>query len=143
MRMPTGLELMEMMHQGELTPPAMGVLMNMELHEMEMGRVVFSGVADDRHLNPMGGVHGGYAATLLDSACGCAVLTSLPEGKLYTTIDLAVKIMRPIPKGERVLCEGKLQRPGRTVAFVEAWLRTENDRLLAHCTSSCAILDPR
>ncbi|MEO0410965.1 MAG: PaaI family thioesterase [Pseudomonadota bacterium] len=130
-----------MMHRGEMPPPAMGVLMNMDLHEVEEGRVLFSGIADDRHLNPMGGVHGGYSATLLDSACGSAVLTTLPEGKLYTTIDLALKIMRPVPTGQRVLCEGKVQRPGRTVAFVEGWLRTENGRLLAHATSSCAVFD--
>ncbi|MEM1021696.1 MAG: PaaI family thioesterase [Pseudomonadota bacterium] len=137
--MPTGLELMHMMERGELPPPSIGTLFNMGMTLADFGRVMFTGVANSSHLNPAGGVHGGFAATLLDSACGCAVLSTLPEGQGYTTIDLAIKMLRPVPQSETLYCEGKIQRPGRTVAFAEAWLRNKDDKLLAHATSSCAV----
>lgn len=139
--MPTGLEMMDMMIKGDIPPPTMAEHVNMTVTHAQNGRVMFEAVADKTHLNPMGGVHGGFAATVLDSACGCAVISSLPEGKAFTTVDIAIKMMRPIPQNETVYCEGTVQKTGRKIAFVEASLKTKDGKLLAHATSSCAILD--
>lgn len=140
--MPTGLELLQAMLAGELPPAAMASHFKMGLAHAEEGRVVFECQADKTHLNPMGSVHGGFAATLLDTACGCAVMSTLPAGVGYTTVDLSVKMMRPVPMDTPLICEGKIQKPGARVAFVEAWLRTADGKLLAHATSTCAVFSP-
>ncbi len=94
--MPAGLELFDAMLRGELEPPPMAKLMNMTLVEATEGRVVFESEPSADFYNPLGSVHGGYAATLLDSALGCAVHTTLEPGAGYTTLGLEVKYVRPI-----------------------------------------------
>lgn len=139
--MKTGLEIAQMMVRGEVSPPSMATHFDMSMVEVSEGRALFRATANEMHLNPAMAVHGGFTATLLDSACGMCTLTTLPPGKLFTTIDLAIKYMRPVPQGEEVLCESVVQRPGRSVCFVEAWVKNKAGQVLAHATSSLAIID--
>ncbi|MEM7568970.1 MAG: PaaI family thioesterase [Pseudomonadota bacterium] len=137
----TGLELMKMMIAGKVPPPTMASHFDMKLVDVREGYALFEAKADDTHLNPLQSVHGGFASTILDSACGTATATTLPAGKGFTSIDLSIKFLRPVPQGEVLACEGIVQRPGRTVAFTEATLKTKEGRLLAHATSALAIID--
>jgi uncharacterized protein (TIGR00369 family) len=126
---------------GELPRPPIAVVMNMGPIELEEGRVVFAGEPGEEHYNPIGMVHGGYAATILDSALGCAVHTTLPAGVGYTSLGLEVKYLRPIGRDTgRVLCEGTVVHRGRRQATAEARLTAEEDgKLLATGTSTLMI----
>ena len=137
-----GLDYMRALVAGELPPPPIAVLMNMAPIELEEGRVVFEGDPGEEHYNPIGVVHGGYAATLLDSALGCAVHTTLPAGVGYTSLGLEAKFVRPISRDTgRVLCEAEVLYRGRRQATAEATLRAaDTGKLLAHGTSTCMIL---
>ena len=133
---------MRAMIAGEIPPPPIAVLLGFDLVEVEAGRVVFAAEPGDQHYNPIGMVHGGLAATLIDSATGCAVHTSLPAGTGYTTTDVQVRFVRPITRETgRILCEGRVVHLGRTLATAEAKV-TAGDRLLAHGTASLLILPP-
>jgi uncharacterized protein (TIGR00369 family) len=137
-----GLTAMRAMIAGEIPPPPIAVLLGFDLVEVEAGRVVFAAEPGDQHYNPIGMVHGGLAATLIDSATGCAVHTSLPAGTGYTTTDVQVRFVRPITRETgRILCEGRVVHLGRTLATAEAKV-TAGDRLLAHGTASLLILPP-
>ena len=98
-RVLSGLELLRAMGEGRVPGPSIAETMPMEFSEIEEGRVVFHATADERHLNPLGGVHGGFAATVLDSVTGCAVHSTLAAGIGYGTVELDVKMMRPVPRG--------------------------------------------
>lgn len=137
----SGLEIMRAVAAGELPPPPIALLMGFEPVEVDVGRVVFAGLPAQKHYNPIGSVHGGFAATLLDSALGCAVHTTLGPGVGYTTLDLAVKYLRGMTVDTgRVLCEGTVLSSGRRVATAEARLVREADgKLLAHGTTTCAV----
>lgn len=94
----------------------------------------------EEHYNPIGSVHGGVYATLLDSAAGCAVHSTLPAGMAYTSLDLTTKFLRPITfDSGKIRAVGRVRSHGRRTAFAEAELLDANDRLLAHATSSCLI----
>jgi uncharacterized protein (TIGR00369 family) len=137
-----GLTAMRAMIAGEIPPPPIAVLLGFELVEVEPGRVVFAAEPDERHYNPIGMVHGGLAATLIDSATGCAVHTTLPAGTAYTTTDVQVRFVRPITRDTgRIECVGEVVHRGRTLATAEARV-TAGDRLLAHGTASLLILPP-
>jgi uncharacterized protein (TIGR00369 family) len=134
-----GLSALRAVMAGELPPPPMAVLMGMELVEVSEGRVVFAAHPGPEHYNPLGTVHGGLAATLIDSATGCAVHSTLPAGTTFTTLDLQVRYVRAITADTgRVLCEGTVVHRGRTLATAQATL-TAGDRLLAHGTASLLI----
>jgi uncharacterized protein (TIGR00369 family) len=139
----SGLDYMRAIASGELPPPPIAVLLNMAPVELEAGRAVFEGRPAEEHYNPIGVVHGGYAATLLDSALGCAVHTTLPAGVGYTTLSLEVKFVRPVTREiERVRAAAEVVHRGRRQATSEARLTdTETDKLLAHATATCLILD--
>jgi len=108
------------------------------------GRAVFEGTPEPFIYNPLGVVHGGWAATILDSAMGCAVHTTLPAGKSYTTIDLAVSLVRAITtRTKRVRCEAQIVHAGGTIATAQARLIDETGQLLAHGTSTCLIMSPK
>ena len=127
---------------GELSAPPFGKLLGFELVEVEPGRAIFAVEPGDQHYNPIGVVHGGLAATLIDSATGCAVHTTLPAGTGYTTTDVQVRFVRPITRDTgRIECVGEVVHRGRTLATAEARL-TAGDRLLAHGTASLLILPP-
>ena len=138
----TGMEYMSAVVRGEMPPPPIAVTMRLRPVELEEGRVVFEGEPGEEHYNPIGVVHGGYAATLLDSALGCAVHTTLPAGVGYTSLGLEAKYVRPISRDTgRVLCEANVLYRGRKQATSEATLTAaDSGKLLASGTATCMIL---
>jgi uncharacterized protein (TIGR00369 family) len=122
--------------------PGIGKTLGFTLAELEEGRVVFGGHPDESVYNPIGTVHGGYAATLLDSAVGCAVHSSLKAGQGYTTLELKVAYHRPITKDTGpVRAEGKAIQVGRRAAFAEGRLTDLEGRLYATATSTLLVFD--
>jgi uncharacterized protein (TIGR00369 family) len=137
-----GLSALRAMIAGELPPPPIATLLGFELVEVDEGRAVFAAVPGPEHYNPIGTVHGGLAATLIDSATGCAVHTTLPAGTAYTTTDVQIRFVRPITRDTgRIECIGQVVHRGRTLATAEARL-VAGERLLAHGTASLLILPP-
>jgi uncharacterized protein (TIGR00369 family) len=138
----SGLEYMNAVASGELPPPPIGELMRMRPIEVEPGRAVFAGEPGEEHYNPIGVVHGGYASTLLDSALGCAVHTTLEAGAGYTTVALEVKMVRPITRDiARVEAEGEVLYRGRRQATAQARLTDPaTGKLLATATATCLII---
>jgi uncharacterized protein (TIGR00369 family) len=136
----TGVELLRAMVAGELPRAPIQSLIGFELVEVDEGRVVFVGYPGEQHYNPIGTVHGGFAATLLDSALGAAVHTTLAAGEGYITLELKLNLVRPITAetGE-VRAEGRVIHRGKTVATSGADLRDGAGKLLAHATSTCLI----
>ena len=136
-----GLEYMHRIAAGEIPPPPMAVLLGFELVEVSEGRAVFAVTPQEFHYNPIGVVHGGLAATLLDSAMGCAVHSTLPAGVGYTTLEFKVNFARAITGDTgRVVCEGTLIHRGRTVATAEGRVIAEDTgKLLAHGTTTCLL----
>ena len=137
-----GLDYMRKLIAGDFPPPPIAELMDFTLIEVDDGRAIFRGIPGEQHLNPIGGVHGGFAATLLDSALGCAVHTTLPAGVGYSTLELSVNLVRGItPDTGPVLCEGKVLHAGRRTATADARLTQESTgKLLAHAKTTCMIL---
>lgn len=137
----SGLEYMAAIVAGELPPPPIAVTMRLRPVELEEGRVVFEGEPGEEHYNPIGLVHGGYAATLLDSALGCAVHTTLPAGAGYTSLGIEVKYVRPITRDTgRVLCAAEVVYRGRRQATSEARVTAAGSgKLLAHGSTTCMI----
>jgi len=136
----SGLELLERMIDGKYPSPPIAATLNFALSEVSEGRAVFHGLPGKQHLNPLGGVHGGWAATLLDSALGCAVQTTLKKGEAYTTAEFKVNLTRPItPRTGDVVCEGRVGHRGKTLAVSEATLKDGNGKLLALGTETCSI----
>jgi uncharacterized protein (TIGR00369 family) len=122
-----------------------GILLSLDFEfvEVEAGRAVFAGTPGEHAYNPIGTVHGGYAATLLDSACGCAVHSQLNSKQRYTTLDLNVSYHKPITRDTGALqAEGRVRSLGRRVAFAEASLRDAEGRLYASATSTLLIFEP-
>jgi uncharacterized protein (TIGR00369 family) len=138
---PTGLELFEGLLAGELEPPPMAKLMGLELTEASEGRVAFESEPQADFYNATGAVHGGYAATLLDSALGCAVHTTLAPGEGYGTLGLEVKYVRPITlETGRVRVEGEVTYRGRRQATATARIvSVKTGKLLASGTTTCLI----
>jgi uncharacterized protein (TIGR00369 family) len=140
----TGIEMLEGIVAGTLPSPPIGATMGFRLVEVEPGRAVFEGAAGQHLLNPLGGVHGGVALTLIDSAAGCAVHSELPAGVGYTTVETKVNFTRPVPPdGSLIRCEGRVVTRGRQIATAEARLLSAEGKVLAHGTSTLIILPPR
>jgi uncharacterized protein (TIGR00369 family) len=136
----TGLAFLQGIAKGTLPPAPIAELMGFRLCEAEAGRVVFEGRPAACHYNPIGTVHGGYAATLLDSAMGCAVHSVLEAGMGYTTLEIKVNLVRPITaETGPVRAEGTLVHRGRRTATSEARLVDTDGRLLAHATCTCLL----
>jgi uncharacterized protein (TIGR00369 family) len=137
-----GLDYMRALIAGDFSPPPISRLMGFVLVEVDDGRAVFRGEPGEQHLNPIGSVHAGFAATLLDSAMGCAVHSTLPAGVGYTTLELSANLVRGItPATGPVLCEGNVVHAGRRTATAEARLTAEDGgALLAHAKTTCMIL---
>ena len=136
----TGLEQLQSMREGGMPhPPIMDTLGMTDLRA-ERGRVVVEMPAASFHYNPLGGVHGGVISTLLDTAAGCAVHSTMGVGESYTSLDLTVKFLRPVTIESGLLtCEGTVIQRGRRTALAQAQLSDEAGRLVAHATSSCMI----
>lgn len=136
-----GLTFLRRMADGTLPPPPIVATLGFELRTVEPGRVVFALEPAEYHYNPIGSVHGGVYATLLDSATGCAVHSRLPAGIGYTSLDLSVKFLRPITIDTGpVTCEGIVVHLGRRTALAESRLFDAAERLLAHATSACLLV---
>src|SRR5438876_10925615 len=129
----SGIEYLKALQSGELPPPPIAVLMGMWITEVSEGRVVFAAEPAEYHYNPLGTVHGGVMATLLDSALGCVVQSMLPARTTYTTVELKVNYLRPITaQTGTVYCEGKLIYLGGRIATAEGRLTDAEGKLYAH-----------
>jgi uncharacterized protein (TIGR00369 family) len=136
----SGLDFLRDLLAGRLPAPPIGATLGMALEEVDHGHAVFSLEPGEEHYNPIGSVHGGIYATMLDSAAGCAVQSTLPQGMGYTSLDLTVKFLRPITAHTgKVRAVGRVLSGGRRTALAEAQLFDSADRLLAHATSSCLL----
>ncbi|WP_422733663.1 PaaI family thioesterase [Micromonospora sp. WMMD558] len=136
----SGLDLLRAMIAGELAAPPIMHLVDMARMEAEEGWVAVELVPQEFHYNPLGTVHGGVISTLLDTAAGCAVHTTLPAGVGYTSLDLNVKFLRPVTVDSGTLrCEGTVLQRGRRTALAEARLTDTRGRLIAHATSTCLL----
>jgi len=137
-----GLALLEAVRDGRLPAPPIATTLGFDLDLVEDGRAVFSLEPGEHHYNPIGSVHGGVFATLLDSAAGCAVHSTLPAGVGYTSVDLNVRFLRGMTTDTgRVTCEGRVVHRGRRMVLAEATLSDGRGRLLATATSSCLVLE--
>jgi uncharacterized protein (TIGR00369 family) len=137
----SGRALLEAMRDGDIVRAPMAATLDFALEVIEDGRVVFVGAPKDAFYNPHGSVHGGYAATLLDSAMGCAVHTLLEPGIGYTTLELKVNFVRPMTAGVgEVRAEGVVVHRGRRTATAEGRLVDANGRLYAHGSCTCLIV---
>ena len=138
----SGLAMLEAVRDGKIPAPPIAVTLGFDLDLVEDGRAVFSLEPAEHHYNPIGSVHGGVFATLLDSATGCAVHSTLAGGMGYTSVDLNVKFLRGMNAATgRVTCEGRVVNRGRRLALAEATITDSTGRLLATATSSCLIFD--
>jgi uncharacterized protein (TIGR00369 family) len=135
-----GFEQLRTVARGGAAPPPAAALLGMNIDSVQRGRVVFSIVADEMHENPMGTMHGGIIATLVDSAMGCAVMSMLPAGTGYTTLELKTNYVRPIVQTTGVVrAEGRVVHLGGSVATTEATVTDDHGTLYAHATSTCLL----
>jgi uncharacterized protein (TIGR00369 family) len=138
----TGLEMMEAMLRAEIPYAAIAKTLDFALISVGPGRAVFQGTPLAQHLNPLGTIHGGWFATLLDSALGCAIHTMMPAGRGYTTAELGVNLVKALtPKVARVRAEGKVIHCGRQLATAEARLVGADGTLYAHATTTCLVFE--
>jgi len=136
----SGLEFLEAIVDGRLPAPPMAKTLAFALESVDYGTAVFTGNPDTEHFNPTGSVHGGYAATLLDSCLGCAIQSTLAPGIGFTTMELKVNLIRPITeKTGPVRASGTVVHAGRRSGVAEGRLVDADGKLLAHGTSTCMI----
>jgi uncharacterized protein (TIGR00369 family) len=138
----SGLDLLRAVGTGEVPPSPIMQLIDLESLEAEDGSVTVRITPQEFHYNPLGTMHGGVIATLLDTAAACSVHTTLPVGVGYTSLDLNVKFLRPVTIATgQLTCTGTVLQRGRRTALAEASLTDASNRLLAHATSSCLIFE--
>jgi len=137
----SGLEYFRAMADGTLTPPAMVSVLGLTIAEVEEGRIVFTGTATEQFYNGLGVAHGGFAATLLDSALGCAINTTQPAGRVFTTLELKINYTRPLTRevGE-LRCEGRVIHVGSRTATAEARIVDARGKIYAHATTTCIVV---
>ena len=137
----SGLEYFREMAAGRVPVPAMIALLNLRLTEVDKGRVVFVGTATEQFYNGLGVAHGGYAATVLDSALGCAINSMQPAGRIFTTLELKINYTRPLTReaGE-IRCEATVLHSGSRTATAEARMVDAQGRLYAHATTTCIVV---
>lgn len=138
----SGLELLRAAAAGDLPAASIAETIPMRPESVELGYVKMIARADGRHLNPLGGVHGGFAATVLDSVTGCAVHTMLDPGVGYGTVDLHVKMLRPVPRDVDLVAEGRVIHLSRNLGVAEGTLKTPDDKVVAHASATCFIQRP-
>lgn len=137
----SGLEIMQMMFDGTLPRAPIAEVLHYDGGSVAPGRVSFIGTPDRSVTNPMGTVHGGWYGTLLDSAMACAVLTTVPAGSTYTTLEYKVNIVRPIPLGTEVEATGVAQHAGRSTGVANGEIRgTADGKLYATGSTTCIIM---
>ncbi len=139
-----GIGFLKAMIAGEIPQPPMCELLGFRLVEVDKGRAIFEGTPGFQHYNPLGVVHGGLAATMLNSALGCAVHTTLLASEGYTTLEFKVNLVRAITQNTGLLrAEGRIVHRGRTVATSEANLKDADGQLYAHATTTCMVFPPQ
>lgn len=137
----SGLEFMQAILSGDIAGPPIGRVLAYALHEVSDGRVVFRGTPEFDHTNPMMTVHGGWFGTLLDSAMACAVMTKVPKGSVYTTLEYKVNITRTIPLGTQIEAVGEVEHSGRSTGVANGWIRgVEDGKLYATGSTTCIIM---
>jgi uncharacterized protein (TIGR00369 family) len=138
----TGLEIMQAMLRGDIPYAAIAKTLDFTVISVSPGVAIFQGTPLPQHLNPLGTIHGGWVATLLDSALGCSVHTMMPPGRSYTTAELGVNYVKGLtPKAQRVRAEGKVIHCGRQLATAEARLVGADGTLYAHATTTCFVFE--
>ena len=138
----SGYDFMRAILEGRLPHPPIGQGINYRLASVEDGRVTFNGRPEFEHTNPMGTVHGGWYGTLLDSAMACAVMTKVPKGSVYTTLEYKVNITRSIPLGMEIVAEGVVSHAGRSTGVAEGTIRGAQDgKLYATGSTTCIIMN--
>lgn len=138
----SGLDVLRAIAAGALPMPSIAETMPMQVVDISKGAVTFTAKADSRHLNPAGGVHGGFFATVLDSVLGNAIFSELEAGVGYGTVDLAVKMVAPMPMNEEVIAEARVVHMSRRMGVAEGTIRSRSGKLIAHGTTTCLILRP-
>lgn len=137
----SGLDFMTGILDGKLPGPPIAETLGYYLLSVEVGRVVFRGTPEFATTNPMGTVHGGWYGTLLDSAMACAVMTGVPRGSIYTTLEYKINILRPIPLGVAVDCTGVTEHVGRSTGVARGEIRgVEDGKLYATGSTTCIIM---
>lgn len=140
----SGLEYMRKLASGELPQSGMGKLMGFRFAEVSEGYAVLTVVPDERHYNGIGIAHGGLAATLLDSATGCAINTMMPAGRIFTTLEMKINYVRPIrADAGTVRCEARVIHVGSRTAYAEGRVLDEQGKLYAHGTATCMLFQLR
>lgn len=140
----TGIEFFRRMIAGTLPPPPMVALLGMRMIEADEGRVVFTAEPSEAYYNGVGVVHGGYLATLLDSALGCAINTRASAGKYFTTLELKINYTRPVSAAVGPLrCEATVIHVGNRVGTSEGRVTGADGKLYAHGTTTCIAAEPR
>ena len=136
----SGLEFMRGILEGRFPPAPIAAVLKFEITRVEKGCAVFEGAPEFAFYNPIGVVHGGYAATLLDTCMGCAVHTTLPPGQAYTTLEFKVNFVRAMTgQTGRVRAEGRVIHPGKRAATAEGHIYDAQGKLLAHGTTTCLV----
>jgi uncharacterized protein (TIGR00369 family) len=135
-----GLDFLKAIIDGTLPQPPIAETLGFQLVEAAQGRAAFEGVPKFRHYNPIGSVHGGFTATLLDSALACAIFATMAKGDAWTTLELKINYVRPLTKDTGLVrAEGRIIHRGRTVATSEGDLKDRGGKLYAHATTTCMI----
>ncbi len=137
----SGLAHLEAIRDGRIPPAPIAVLMGFGSMSVSEGEVVFTCTPDDSVYNPIGVVHGGLVCTLLDSVCGCAVQSTLPQGQGYTSVEIKVSYLRAVRAGDALTATGRVVKPGRRVAFSEGEVRDGQGRVVATASSTCLVFD--
>lgn len=135
----SGLELLRSYVSGERPHPSICETMPMQMVEINEGCVLFRVKANRNHLNPMGTVHGGFSATVLDSVTGCAVHTTLKMGESYATIDLNIKLLKGVPEDRDLWAEGRIISLSKRIGVSEGTLKDDTGVLYSHATATCII----
>lgn len=139
----SGLEFMQGILDGTHPAPPIGKTLNYKLHAVDDGQITFRGAPLFEHCNPMGTVHGGWYGTLLDSAMACAVMTKVPKGSVYTTLEYKINILRPIPLGLCVDTSAITDHAGRSTGIAHGEIRgVEDGKLYATGSTTCIIMTP-
>ncbi len=139
----SGLEYLRAISSGDIPPPPIALLLGMEAPQVEAGRAVFALQPGEHLYNPIGSVHGGVLATLLDSALGCAIHSTLLSGVGYTTVDLNVTYLRPVNKDSgRLECQAEVVHSGRKIATARAQVTDATGRVYATATTTCLVFLP-
>jgi uncharacterized protein (TIGR00369 family) len=137
----SGLEFMQRIVDGTNPGPPIGATMGYTLHEVADGKVTFRGAPEFNVTNPMGTVHGGWYGTLLDSAMACAIMTKVPRGSVYTTLEYKINILRGIPLGMTIDCVGVIDHVGRSTGVAHGEIRgIEDGKLYATGSTTCIVM---